>query len=662
MLLVVAYHAGVPGVTGGYVGVDVFFVLSGFLITGLLLRELRSTGTISLRDFYARRVRRLLPVSALVLLTTALASLVLLPPLDRGTALTDVSAAALYVANWHFALTDAAYTAPTGKSPVLHLWSLSVEEQFYVAWPLLLLAVTAGIRSGRRRLVVQRRVALALAVLGVVSLALSAQLSQGLGPWAYYGLHTRAWELAAGAALALVAPRLRGLPRELALIAGWVGVALVVLSAVVLDEDTAFPGTAAALPVAGTALLVAAGAGLAGVVGVGVALSGAVPRYLGRISYAWYLWHWPCLVLLAGVGRAADEEGTATTAGASRVLLAVAVSFVLAALTNVLVETPVRTSRWLSADRRRSLTLGAVLTAAVALVPLLPVPGPAGVAGGSTAKLRTGGTVTLRQTPAQARSDHPRGTEGCYSPHEDLAVEPCRYGSGDRTVVLLGDSHAEQWFPAFRRAAQEQGWTLHYWAKPLCPATSVLVYAPRLRGPYPACSTWREEVLRTIAALPEVDAVVLARRGEYGDRLAGPDGRQLPVDAAGPLWEEGTRTTVETLTAATPRVVLLGATPRPGRDVPSCLSEAERAQDCSFGLDVRPARAVVEAAEDRVIADVDAVRRLDVTGWVCPADPCDVVSRDGDVVFRDGEHLTATFSASLAGRVGRELGSLLPQR
>ena len=372
VLLVVLYHAGVPGVTGGYVGVDVFFVLSGFLITGLLVRELRTTGTVSLRRFWARRVRRLLPVATLVLVVTTLASLVLLPPLDRGTVVGDARASALYVANGWFALTDADYTSPSGRSPLLHLWSLSLEEQFYAVWPVLLLGVAAaGHGQGRRWwLGTRRRTVLVVTVLTAVSLALSAQLSSGLGPWAYYGLHTRAWELLVGAGLALAVPSVRRLPVRARAAAGWCGLGLVVGAALVLDDSTAFPGTAAGFPVLGTALLVVAGASTTA--GPSGWLSTPLPRYVGRLSYSWYLWHWPCLVLLAGVGRTGEDE----PAPAARVvLLAVTVSLLLAVLTHHLVEQPVRHARGLT-DRRTALGLGAALTALVVALPLL-VPGPA---------------------------------------------------------------------------------------------------------------------------------------------------------------------------------------------------------------------------------------------------------------------------------------------
>ena len=230
-------------------------------------------------------------------------------------------------------------------------------------------------------------------------------------------------------------------------------------------------------------------------------------------------------------------------------------------------------------------------------------------------------------------------------------------------MVLLGDSHAEHWLPAMRQAAQEHDWQLYFFAKALCPAADVPIWASVLRGPYPDCSTWRAEVLRRVAELPQVDAVVLARRGEYGDRLAGPDGDALPVEQAAPLWEEGTRRTLDALTRATSRVVLLEPLPRPPSDVPSCVSEAGGDwRSCAFPTDPpSDRRTLVAQAEARAAASYgDAVQRLDLRDRVCPDDPCQVVSTAGTLLYRDDQHLTASGALSLADVLGDRLQRLLP--
>ena len=357
--LVVLFHVGLSVLPGGFVGVDVFYVISGFLITGLLVRELRSSGTVSITNFYARRVRRLLPLSALVLVTTAIASRFLAPVLDRPGIGLDIRAAAMYVANWHYASASTQYMASTGKSPVLHYWSLSVEEQFYVLWPLLLLLVSIG--AARRSWQVGfRRIAVTLGALGAASFALSVVTTTASGPFAFFGLHTRAWEMAVGAGLSLATDRWLRWPALWSISLGWIGLLMILASAGLLTGDTPYPGSAAALPVLGTAMLLASGAAQTSW-SVGRLLSLPPVRYLGRISYAWYLWHWPCLVLLGGVGADSAEgagDQSAGGAGVTRLVAAIAASLALSVLSHHFVENPARRTAWLSRFTGRSLMLG----------------------------------------------------------------------------------------------------------------------------------------------------------------------------------------------------------------------------------------------------------------------------------------------------------------
>jgi peptidoglycan/LPS O-acetylase OafA/YrhL len=289
VLLVVIGHASIGWLAGGYVGVDVFFVISGFLITSLLTKELASTGNISIRHFYARRALRLLPASTLVLLATLIAAWSWLSPLRFTDTVRDIVASAFYVINFRLADIGTDYLASADPpSPVQHFWSLAVEEQFYLFWPVLILLATLwSRRRGQARFDL---LAVVLATLTVSSLALSWFVTRQSAPWAYFGTHTRAWELGIGAMVALGAPKLERIPRVAAELAAWTGLAAIITAAVVYDEYTPFPGIAALVPVGGAALLIAAGCRTSA---AGRLLAVAPMRVLGKLSYGWYLWHWP---------------------------------------------------------------------------------------------------------------------------------------------------------------------------------------------------------------------------------------------------------------------------------------------------------------------------------------------------------------------------------
>ncbi|MET9190551.1 acyltransferase, partial [Streptomyces tendae] len=329
--LVVLSHAGVAQVGGGYVGVDVFFVISGFLITSLLLRELATTGRVSLRSFYARRALRLLPASSLVIAVTLVGAWLFLSKARLAEYAGDALAGALYTLNFRLAAAGTDYLAQNGPpSPFQHVWSLAVEEQFYLVWPVLLL-LTWRIARGRRGPVV-----VPLAALCALSFAAGVVVTDRSAPWAYFGSPARFWELGAGALLALAAERLRRLPAALAAALGWLGLVCVTVAALRYDDQTPFPGHHALLPVAG-AVLVLAGGCVPTSYGAGLLLERRPLVRLGGLSYGWYLWHWPLLVTApAALGRA---DGTAELPLA---LALSAVALALAWATLRLVENPVR--------------------------------------------------------------------------------------------------------------------------------------------------------------------------------------------------------------------------------------------------------------------------------------------------------------------------------
>jgi len=657
VLLVVVFHAGWGTLSGGFIGVDVFFVLSGFLITGLLADEVRRSSRLSLLGFYARRIRRLLPLATVVLCTTAAVALLVVPALDRPAIAYDIRGAALWFANWHFAGSSTEYMADVDQSPVLHYWSLSVEEQFYVVWPLLVVLV-AGHRSWR---VTRNRLVVALSALAVGSLLLSG-LTTGDGPWAYFGLHTRAWELAAGGLLALLGHHLLRLPQVVALLAGAGGLLLVLYAAVDLDRASRFPGWVAVLPVAGTLLLLAAGARTTG--GVTALLSHPVMTYVGRLSYGWYLWHWPCLVFARQVwGTPADPDlGIPSRMGLAPTLTAVAGSFLLAALTFRLVEQPVRTSKVLASSRPLSLGLGSVLVA-TSLYAAVALHSSTEDAAAATTFDTTAATSGQATTAAEARLDD--GKVPCFVDFDETRADrDCRFGArtSRTTVVLMGDSHAAHWFPAMLAVAQQQQWQLYFWAKPACGFADQRQYNRQLKGEYKTCAAWRENVMERIEELPDVDLVVLGRAYAQRSSALGTEGGTPPGgDRGARYWAEGAERTLDRLAKAAPRIVLLRDVPRPGGDVPSCLSKhGGDAGECSFPREGGIALdAPLYRAEVARFGDDPTIRYVDPTPWMCSGDPCPVVSKHGTVIFRDRHHLTASFAREVAPLLRRALVPLV---
>jgi len=345
ILAVVAYHAGLSAIPGGYVGVDVFFVISGFLITDHLSRELREKGKISFGTFYARRARRLLPSALLVIGVTVAVSCVVLSPLQAMAVAKDGLANAFYVGNYRYALQATNYLSVSGPvSPLLNYWSLGVEEQFYLVWPALLAGAsliwwhksTRRDGTSRQPQPIFSAVLVAMALLAVSSLVFSIWLTRTNEPWAFFSLPPRAWELAVGGLLALVAPRLGRLPAVWMSLLGWAGLGAIVVSTVTFTAATPFPGTAALLPVAGGAAVVAAGCARPRLGAVW--LLGRWPmQVIGRVSYTWYLWHWPALILAPSiVGHPLGVWGNVGVCG---------IALVLAVMTTVLLERPLQRPR-----------------------------------------------------------------------------------------------------------------------------------------------------------------------------------------------------------------------------------------------------------------------------------------------------------------------------
>jgi len=653
VLAVVAYHAGMPGISGGFVGVDLFFVLSGFLITGLLLAEHGRTGTVSLRGFWARRARRLLPASTLVLVATGLAAAVWMPVLDRRTVAHDIGWSALFSANWRFAQQGTDYLAQDRtSSPVLHFWSLGVEEQFYVVWPLLVVGLGVLVaRAGLRRHL-RAAYLLLFALVVVVSFAWCLHQTGVSQPYAFFGTPARAWQLGLGALLAAAVPLLR-LGRRTCAALGLLGLAGYAVALVALQESGAggyaYPGFLALLPSLAAVALIAAGTGAGGQSTLlSRALSVRPLQWLGDLSYSWYLWHWPVLVILP---YAVGSDSWPWR------LIAVGLSLLAAWGSYVLVEQPVRRARVLAVRPWRSIAFGGALVALVAV----PVTVLASAQTDGVVELRDGRTVALSPNPAVAASDvFSMRQRGCDLGYEERALEDldgCGFGDpeGQRDVVLLGDSHAVQVFPGLDVAAKAEGWRLWAWSKSACPIADVTKFDGALDRAFEECDAFRTAIIdEVIAAEPELVVLGMSSNGvrvidrDSGDLLGARDSR--------PLLVEGLRRTVDRLTDAGIRVVMVADLPTAEVSPPSCLVETGRVSECL----VTARRGV--RVEQAALAGLAGVELFDLRDGVCRQRVCTPVQQGGTLVYRDTNHITRTYALTLAPRFRALLAGSDPAR
>ena len=645
VLLVVLYHADVPGITGGFVGVDVFFVISGFVITGLLLRERATSGRTSILHFYARRVRRILPAATLVILATVAVGYLKLGVVAGNTIAADGRWAAVFLANVHFEAVGTNYfTATLPPSPLQNYWSLSVEEQFYVVYPTLFLLVAWA----RLRISLEAKLAVVLGAVIVVSYWLSVVQTQSHPTVAYFSLGTRAWEISLGALIAVGSSWMRLFPVRVATLATWAGLAAIVTSACAFTAGTAYPGSLVAIPVLGAGLVIAGG-----VVGHrrgAEALLGLGPfQWLGRRSYGLYLWHWPVLIV------AAEYYGKSRLAPGVNVLLVV-VAMALAAAMYQFVEEPVR--HWRVFPSVTTVVAGAVVIVGTVVlltllidsssgsntIPVVPAPDTDAVlrAVGGAAQI-TSLPNPIRPSVTAAADDFGGNYENpdCSAGLQQATETLCVLGDPDGSdlMVVYGDSHALMWLPAFNGVAKAAHWRLIVLGKSDCPAPLIAVYNPPGVGtpdaPYEACAAWHRWAVATIRRL-HPDLLVIST---------------LNLGWNAGAWQEGLTKLYSAVIPSSRRVIYLGSIPLLPRAGPSCLGQhPDNVQACSapVGVTRTPLTRV-----DRAVTSAAGAEYVDPFPWFCSS-ICTAVIGHYDV-YLDREHVTGTYGAYLQNALAHSL-------
>ena len=587
-ILVTVFHARL--VPGGFIGVDIFYVISGYLITGLILREIEKTGTLDLRSFYQRRIKRLLPTSVFVLFVTAIFAWILFPPITRDALGRDLFAAAAYISNYLFAWWQNDYqNLNATPSPFIHYWSLAVEEQFYLVWPLFILFLA---RYGKKVIFA------GIAITTLLSLLFSIYLTQVAPIWAFYSLPTRAWELGFGALL-LFLPETKKKIRILP----WLGFFGIAISSFNFNENTAFPGKNALVPVLATVFLMAS-------IKYWPPLfndlaNSRLSQWLGAISYPLYLWHWPALVLpSSALGRPLRFYER---------FLCILLTIVLAHYTSKYVEEPLRHKNFAP----RTIYKGAAITTAASLV--------AGVLISFTSSsiITTKGEVSYQFDLVQVMEKPAVYGDGCHVNYGETKSGYCTYGDKESssTIVLYGDSHAAQWFPTLEKMATERGFKLVSLTKSACPA----VDAKRPdQGAFKMvhCTKWRENSIKRIAEIQPL--AVITSSFQYFTPANSSISRAQ-------WWNEGQRKLLKGLRGSTNNLIYISDTPRPLRDIPNCLASRDSK--------------VCDSTERSRVSVIPGFDVINPNPWLCSS-YCPAIV-EGTVAYRDASHISVDMALKL---------------
>lgn len=628
---VVAFHFGMSDLPGGFIGVDIFFVISGYLITRHLMQEIDCCGTVDLWRFYGRRARRLLPASLLVIAVTLAAGYFILAPSEQQLYAKGALFASSYVINlWLLRWSFDYFAADTANNPFLHFWSLSVEEQFYLLWPALLL-LAARFRPGEKGMV------LFLGVAAVVSFAASAWMTVVSQPWAFYFSPLRAWEFAVGGLVSFAVAERWASGFRFSPAMGWAGIGLIAATYLTVSETDPFPGFIALVPVSGTAMLLLSGARRSAA-GPAALLSLPPFQWTGRLSYSLYLWHWPVIVYATILWPDLSLAGRLTC-----LLVTVALSY----LSYRFVENPVRLNGWLSAGSARSLGLAALLTSLGVTLSY----------GASQIAARSVDPNQKLIAESAARSSSAREIDtNCVASLEQTKPRSCSLGASQprKTIVLFGDSHADHWSTPLAKVAEANNWRVVTYLKSSCSVAAVPTWNVRLMRAYSECDAWRKSAMKEIAELKPDTVIVAQFSYSYVENDVNGGLDHL---VSRNVWAEGLRASLKALRDTNAEVVLLRDVPVHKSYLDRCVARSLWQGRKSSVCDTPRNEAIderVSQAEQAATAGLAGVRYVDLTELFCNDVTCPAMI-GGKLTFRDRHHIATPYAATLAGSMQRAI-------
>ncbi len=624
ILLVVAAHAKIPGLSAGFIGVDMFFVISGYLITGLLLNEINNDGRISYGEFFYRRVKRLLPALITMVVIVSFASIFLLAPFEQDRQALSAKYALIWLSNFYFAFTHVGYFDTTSETDLfLHTWSLGVEEQFYLIWPFLLAAIAklAGSRHS-----------ISLLIFGMLGLLLSIGMFHFNSDWAFYLMPARAWQFAAGGLMFVSYTHFKNkeirvyervVSRDTVALSGF----FLVLIALLVVEKAGYPGLWALLPTLGTCLMLVGGrTGRERKSLFSRALSVPLTQWIGKISYSWYLWHWPVLVFGFSV-----LESDSILVRFTLVLF----SLLLALISYYFVEAPARYGR-LAFKKSRLFFLGS-LGLCVGLF---------GIVGIWQSNIKDW-NLSPKQLPyIKANNDLARiyadGCDGWITNHNLIA---CSYGKRDasKTVYLLGDSIGAQWFPAIEELFVGNDWNIVVLTKSSCPIIDEDFYYARLNRIYVECEGWRDAALDLIVKEKPEAVFIGNTRVNFNEEQ----------------WKSGTDRVIGKIAGNVGNIYIIQPTLALPFNGPYCQARWHwqnnfftPLKSCSNYPDVKHVTNIGDWLRS-IAMGYENVSVIDMNPYLCPDGVCQA-ERDGVILYRDQQHITASFAKSVAEQLGKQ--------